>query len=168
MFSGLNMPADRLDASHIPTLLVGLALAVYLVRYFVLGETLTLDIVNWSFLTLILLLVRSAHKLIELTAKAASTVGEILLQFPLYAGIGDHLQVRLGGLSLRGEVVPEEDRVGHLQGHRLQRVQAHLAASGDPQLPVRAGQPRRRAAPCPRAGRRYERCRWTRSGTRRC
>ena len=83
----LETPADRLDASRIPTLLVGLALAVYLVRYFVLGGTLTLDIVNWSFLAAILLLVRSAHELIELTAQAASNVGEILLQFPLYAGI---------------------------------------------------------------------------------
>lgn len=80
-------PADHLDASRIPTLLIGLALAVYLGRYFVLGGTLTLDIVNWSFLAAILLLVRSAHELIELTAKAASNVGEILLQFPLYAGI---------------------------------------------------------------------------------
>lgn len=83
----LETPADRLDASRVPTLLVGLALAVYLVRYFLLGGTLTLDIVNWSFLAAILLLVRSAHELIELTARAASNVGEILLQFPLYAGI---------------------------------------------------------------------------------
>ena len=83
----LETPADRLDASRVPTLLVGLALTVYLVRHFVLGGTLTLDIVNWSFLALILLLTRSAHELIALTAKAASNVGEILLQFPLYAGI---------------------------------------------------------------------------------
>ncbi|MGJ5590601.1 short-chain fatty acid transporter [Micrococcus lylae] len=83
----LETPADRLDASRFPTLLVGLALAVYLVRHFMLGGTLTLDIVNWSFLALILLLTRSAHELIALTAKAASNVGEILLQFPLYAGI---------------------------------------------------------------------------------
>ena len=36
---------------------------------------------------LILLLVRSPHELIGLTQSAASNVGEILLQFPLYAGI---------------------------------------------------------------------------------
>ncbi|WP_196488439.1 TIGR00366 family protein, partial [Micrococcus luteus] len=40
-----------------------------------------------SFLALILLLVRSPHELIGLTQSAASNVGEILLQFPLYAGI---------------------------------------------------------------------------------
>lgn len=55
--------------------------------HFVQGGTLTLDIVNWSFLALIFLLVRSAQELIQLTAHAASNVGEILLQFPLYAGI---------------------------------------------------------------------------------
>ena len=83
----IETPADRLDASRVPTLLVGAMLVVYLVMHFVGGGTLTLDIVNWSFLALILLLVRSPHELIGLTQSAASNVGEILLQFPLYAGI---------------------------------------------------------------------------------
>ncbi|MDO5633743.1 MAG: TIGR00366 family protein [Micrococcus sp.] len=83
----VETPADRLDASRIPTLLVGLALAGYLVAHFAQGGSLTLDIVNWSFLALIFLLVRNAQELIQLTAHAASNVGEILLQFPLYAGI---------------------------------------------------------------------------------
>ena len=55
--------------------------------HFAGGGSLTLDIVNWSFLALILLLTRSPHELIALTQQAASHVGEILLQFPLYAGI---------------------------------------------------------------------------------
>jgi short-chain fatty acids transporter len=80
-------PADRLDASRLPTLLLGLMLAAYLVLHFVQGGTLTLDTVNWSFLALILLLVRNPFELIALTKNAASNVGEILLQFPLYAGI---------------------------------------------------------------------------------
>ncbi|MBY6060439.1 TIGR00366 family protein [Microbacterium esteraromaticum] len=80
-------PADRVDASRILTLALGAALAVYLVVHFVQGGTLTLDIVNWSFLALILLLVRNPFELIHLTKKAASNVGEILVQFPLYAGI---------------------------------------------------------------------------------
>lgn len=83
----IETPADRLDASRAPTLLVGAMLVAYLVMHFVGGGTLTLDIVNWSFLALILLLVRSPHELIGLTQSAASNVGEILLQFPLYAGI---------------------------------------------------------------------------------
>ncbi|MBB5639968.1 short-chain fatty acids transporter [Cryobacterium roopkundense] len=80
-------PADKLDASRILTLLVGLALVAYLVIHFSEGGTLTLDIVNWSFLALIFLLVRNPFELIRLTKDAASNVGDILLQFPLYAGI---------------------------------------------------------------------------------
>lgn len=80
-------PADRVDASRLVTLLVGLALTAYLVLHFSDGGTLTLDIVNWTFLALILLLVRNSFELIALVKNAASNVGEILLQFPLYAGI---------------------------------------------------------------------------------
>ena len=80
-------PADRLDASRILTVLVGISLVAYLVIHFVQGGTLTLDTVNWSFLALIFLLVRSPFEVIALTKNSASNVGEILLQFPLYAGI---------------------------------------------------------------------------------
>lgn len=80
-------PADRVDASRVLTLLVGLALVSYLVIHYAEGGTATLDIVNWTFLALIFLLVRSPLELIGLAKNAASNVGEILLQFPLYAGI---------------------------------------------------------------------------------
>lgn len=83
----VETPADRIDASRIPTLLVGLMLSAYIVIHFVQGGQVTLDIVNWMFLALILLLVRSPFEVIALTKNAASNVGEILLQFPLYAGI---------------------------------------------------------------------------------
>ena len=83
----VTTPADRLDASRLPTLLLGAMLLAYLVIHFSTGGTLTLDIVNWSFLALILVLVRSPFELMALTKHAASNVGEILLQFPLYAGI---------------------------------------------------------------------------------
>ncbi|MGY1609696.1 short-chain fatty acid transporter [Geodermatophilus sp. SYSU D00700] len=80
-------PADRVDASRVPTLLTGLLLVAYLVLHYVDGGTPTLDVVNWTFLALILLLVRNPFELIALVKNAASNVGEILLQFPLYAGI---------------------------------------------------------------------------------
>ncbi|WP_298746489.1 short-chain fatty acid transporter [uncultured Serinicoccus sp.] len=83
----VTTPADRLDASRVLTLVPGLLLLAYLVIHFSGGGTITLDIVNWSFLTLCLLLVRNPFEIIELTQRAASNVGEILLQFPLYAGI---------------------------------------------------------------------------------
>lgn len=80
-------PADRLDTSRIPTLLVGIMLVAYLIIHFAGGGGLTLDIVNWSFLALIMLLVKHPAELIAIIKVAASSVGEILLQFPLYAGI---------------------------------------------------------------------------------
>jgi short-chain fatty acids transporter len=81
-------PADRLDSSRIVTLVIGALLLAYLVIYFAQeGFVLTLDIVNWTFLCLILLLVGSARELGQLVARAAGNVGDILLQFPLYAGI---------------------------------------------------------------------------------
>ena len=80
-------PADRLDASRAVTGAVGLALAAYLVLHFARGGSLSLDTVNWTFLALVFLLVRSPFELIALVKGAASTVGDILLQFPLYAGI---------------------------------------------------------------------------------
>ena len=83
----IETPADRLDASRVLTLIPGLLLIAYLFLHFRDGGGLTLDIVNWSFLTLIMLLVRHPFELIALTKEAASNVGEILLQFPLYAGI---------------------------------------------------------------------------------
>lgn len=83
----VSTPADRVDASRIPTLLLGLMLLAYLIIHFTKDGTLTLDVVNWSFLCLILLLVRNPFELMALTKNAASNVGETLLQFPLYAGI---------------------------------------------------------------------------------
>lgn len=80
-------PADRLDASRVLTTLTGLGLVAYLVVYFVDGGTPTLDIVNWTFLALVLLLVRSPFEVAALVKNAAANVGDILLQFPLYAGI---------------------------------------------------------------------------------
>src|SRR5690606_15150952 len=80
-------PGDRIDASRILVFLFGLALVAYLVIHFSRGGTITLDIVNWSLLALVLLFTKNVFELIHLTRNAASSVGEILLQFPLYAGI---------------------------------------------------------------------------------
>jgi short-chain fatty acids transporter len=81
-------PAERLDGARLLTTVTGVALAGYLAVYFAQeGFALTLDIVNWSFLTAILLLVRSPAHLVSLITDAGKTVGQILLQYPLYAGI---------------------------------------------------------------------------------
>lgn len=80
-------PAERLDSSRIFTLVLGVILMLYVIQYFATGGELILDIVNWTFLALVFLLVRSPVEVIQLARSAATNVGEILLQFPLYAGI---------------------------------------------------------------------------------
>jgi short-chain fatty acids transporter len=81
-------PAERMEASRLVTAVPGVALLGYLGVYFAQeGFDLTLDIVNWSFLAAILLIVRSPAELAELVGGAVRTVGEVLLQYPLYAGI---------------------------------------------------------------------------------
>lgn len=83
----VQTPGDRMDASRVLVFVFGLALLAYLIVHFARGGGITLDIVNWSLLTLVLLFSRNVIELIHLTQNAASNVGEILLQFPLYAGI---------------------------------------------------------------------------------
>jgi short-chain fatty acids transporter len=81
-------PAERVDGSRLLTLALGVALVIYLILYFAQeGFALTLDIVNWSFLAAILLIVPSARALVALIGDAGRTVGNVLLQYPLYAGI---------------------------------------------------------------------------------
>jgi len=81
-------PADRMETSRLVTLTMGVLLGLYLVFYFEAnGFSLTLDIVNWSFLCLVLLLVGNARQLAALVARGGRTVVEVLLQYPLYAGI---------------------------------------------------------------------------------
>ncbi|MDQ3387492.1 MAG: TIGR00366 family protein, partial [Actinomycetota bacterium] len=81
-------PADRADGARLLTLALGASLVVYLIVYFAQeGFALTLDIVNWSFLAAIFLLVGSPRELVALITEAGRTVGNVLLQYPLYAGI---------------------------------------------------------------------------------
>jgi short-chain fatty acids transporter len=81
-------PAERLDRSRWVSTSIGLALTVYLVYWFATeGLNLTLDIVNWTFLALGLLFSRSALHYVKLVGNASRTVGQIIVQYPLYAGI---------------------------------------------------------------------------------
>lgn len=91
-------PAERVERLRVFTLALGVLLGIYLVLYFANnGFDLTLDIVNWTFLCLILLLVGNAHELAGLIARGGRTVGEVLLQYPLYAAI-------IGMMSVSGLV----------------------------------------------------------------
>ncbi len=91
-------PAERLENLRLFTLALGVLLGIYLVLHFGNnGFALTLDIVNWTFLCLIMLLVGNARELADLIARGGRTVGEVLLQYPLYAGI-------IGMMSVSGLV----------------------------------------------------------------
>jgi len=105
-----STPAERVDASRAVTTAAGAALVAYLVVYFAQeGFELTLDIVNWTFLAAIFLLVGSPQELAGLVSKAARTVGDVLLQFPLYAGI-------LGIMTASGLVHTFSDFFVHVAG----------------------------------------------------
>ena len=117
----VRTPADRVDGSRVPTTLVGLALVAYLVVHYADGGTATLDIVNWTFLALILLLVRNPFELIALVRNAAANVGEILLQFPLYAGI-------MGIMSASGLITVFSDFVVGIANPTTFGVLAFLSA----------------------------------------
>lgn len=81
-------PADRLETARLVTLVPGLLLGLYLVLYVMdNGLDLNLDVVNWSFLCAVLLVVANARQLAAVVARAGRTTGEVLLQYPLYAGI---------------------------------------------------------------------------------
>lgn len=82
--------AERVDRTRWLNLAIGAGLALYLAMYFAENgflESLTLDIVNWSFLCLGLLLARSVLHYVKLIGNASATVGQIILQYPFYAGI---------------------------------------------------------------------------------
>lgn len=79
---------DRLNHSRWLTLVFGGILVVYLINWFIdKGFNLNLNIVNWTFLALGLLLARSPLHYVELVKNAGGTLGPILLQYPFYAGI---------------------------------------------------------------------------------
>ncbi len=115
-------PADWLERSRLVTLVLGLLLGLYLVVHFLdAGFDLTLDIVNWSFLCLVLLIVGNARDLAALVARGGRTVGEVLLQYPLYAGIA-------AMMSVSGLVELLSDAVVDAASTRTLGVFAFLAA----------------------------------------
>lgn len=78
----------QLDRSRWFTLALGGLLTVFVVRWFwQRGLDLNLNIVNWTFLAAGLLLTRHVDHYVGLVKNASRTVGEILLQYPFYAGI---------------------------------------------------------------------------------
>ncbi len=85
---GRNTVGDRFDNSKILILIFGIMVTAYLIYWFYTkGFNLNLNIVNWTFLALGMLLARSPKHYVELVGNASRLLGPILLQYPFYAGI---------------------------------------------------------------------------------
>jgi short-chain fatty acids transporter len=78
----------RLEDGRGVSVFLALLLFAYLARWFYSrGFDLSLNIVNWSFLALGLLMANSLRHYAELFANGARTGAAVLLQYPLYGGI---------------------------------------------------------------------------------
>jgi len=80
--------AERIERMRFFNIAIGGILLSYLVYHFATkGLDLDLNIVNWSFLALGLILSDSPVHYVRLVADAGRNVGQIILQYPLYAGL---------------------------------------------------------------------------------
>ncbi|MBE0488770.1 MAG: short-chain fatty acid transporter [Halomonas sp.] len=86
--SRIRRPADRLENSVILAWLVGIPGLIYLLDHFVLrGGGLNLNIVNFLFLFLAIVLHRTPRSLLISLNEAIKGGSGIVIQFPFYAGI---------------------------------------------------------------------------------
>ena len=83
----VDTPADRIEHSRLPTLMLGLLGCAYLFEFFSDGGSIGLNTVNFMFLVTGLLLHRSARNYLSAVNEAVKGLSGIVLQFPLYAGI---------------------------------------------------------------------------------
>lgn len=79
--------ASRLNNSRILSLLIGLLAVVYVVRYFMGGGSLDLNMINYVIVFLGILLLGTPQAYVEKLNDGVKTIGGIILQYPFYAGI---------------------------------------------------------------------------------
>lgn len=80
-------PAERLENSYVLSVLVGAAAAAWLIQYFAQGGGLSLNVINFLFLTLAILLHGTPRNLLDALTDAVKGGAGIVIQFPFYAGI---------------------------------------------------------------------------------
>lgn len=86
-------PAERLENSPVLSMIIGIFGIVYCIWYFATkGFDLNLNIVNFIFLMLGILLHGTPRRLLNAVAEAVKGCDGIILQFPLYAGIMGMMQ----------------------------------------------------------------------------
>lgn len=105
----VKTPADKMEHSRILWAIVGIAGIAYVVYYFIkqgkagvsIGNSLSLNIVNFIFLFLGIILHGNLRRYVDAIGEAASSAAGILLQFPFYAGIMGMMTVEnAAGVSL--------------------------------------------------------------------
>ncbi|MCK9516406.1 MAG: short-chain fatty acid transporter [Ottowia sp.] len=84
----VETPADRLEQSIILTGLIGIGGLAYLFHYYVIQRGgINLNVVNFTFLFLSIILHGRPRNLLNALEEAIKGTGGIVLQFPFYAGI---------------------------------------------------------------------------------
>lgn len=81
-------PADRLEKSYVLSLLIGFAGLAYLFNYYVIRQGgLNLNVINFTFLMLAIVLHGNARNLLNALDEGIKGGAGIVIQFPFYAGI---------------------------------------------------------------------------------
>lgn len=82
-------PAERMENSRIMTLIVGAMILIWVINFFMtegVGK-INLNIINFTFFGLGLLLHDNANDFINSVKQGAATIYGVVIQFPMYAGI---------------------------------------------------------------------------------
>ncbi len=85
--TGSKTPAEHLENSFVLSTLIGVAGLAWLIQYFAAGNGLSLNVINFLFLTLAILLHGSPRNLLNALTDAVKGGAGIVIQFPFYAGI---------------------------------------------------------------------------------
>ncbi|AJA47874.1 short-chain fatty acids transporter [Clostridium pasteurianum DSM 525 = ATCC 6013] len=95
-------PAERLENSFIISTIIGLMGIIYTLYYFVTnGFKLDLNVVNFTFLFLSILLHKTPRKFLNAASSGVKATTGIIVQFPFYAGImGMMIGTNAVGISL--------------------------------------------------------------------
>ena len=80
-------PAEKLENSWILSMIIGAIGVIYIVAFFVKGGSIGLNIVNFIFLILGIILHKTPIRYVRAVGEAVKGVGGVILQFPFYAGI---------------------------------------------------------------------------------
>jgi len=80
-------PAERIENSCVLSMIIGAIGVLFIVNFFAKGGGLGLNVVNFIFLTLGIILHKTPIKYVKAINEGIKNCGGIVLQFPFYAGI---------------------------------------------------------------------------------